>query len=414
MEKKFFGYKAVLGAFLIMFITLGTATTLGVFLASLSADSGFPITTCAYIGTSCTVSCVIFSLVASKLLAKGTPLRTMVIIGLIANALGMLCYTFAIPNNVISLVFFYLGGFLVGIALTFSAHAVCGAIIASWFIEDREKMMGLVFSGAGFGAAIVVFIAGQMFKFFTWRQCYYILCAFTLILGFIVVFFLIRDPEKMGQKPKGWDTVKAASEGDAVELPGMTLSEARKSPSYWLFAIMLIFVCCAGSGFTSYAPAWWQTVGGMSSTSAASYQSIYLIVSGLVLLVVGAVFKKIGPVLFALIVFVGYALCNFLTSGYTGQTGLLIATLVLGAIGYPLQASIPSLCGQSVFGPKEFGAISASFMAFNYLGSFLYAPVMSICGMKLGWVVYGIFTIIGLGILYAALAASPYRKSLKQ
>ena len=160
MEKKFFGYKAVLGAFLIMFITLGTATTLGVFLASLSADSGFPVTTVAYIGTSCTISCVIFSLVASKLLAKGTPLRTMVLIGLLANALGMLCYTFAIPNNVISLVFFYLGGFLIGIALTFSAHAVCGAIIASWFIEDREKLMGMVFSGAGFGFS---FLSAEFF-----------------------------------------------------------------------------------------------------------------------------------------------------------------------------------------------------------------------------------------------------------
>ncbi len=413
MEKKFFGYKAVLGAFLIMFISLGTATTLGVFLASLSADSGFPITTCAYIGTACTVSCVIFSMVASKLMAKGVPLRTMVLIGLLANAAGMMCYTFAIPNNIISLVFFYLGGFLVGIAMTFSAHAVCGAIIASWFIDDREKLMGMVFSGAGFGAAIVVFIAGQMFKVFTWRQCYYILAAVTIVVGFLVAFCLIKDPAKMGQKPKGWDTVRADA-GDAAELPGMSLGEARKSKSYWMFAVMLIFVCCAGCGFTSYAPAWWQTVGGMSSTSAASCQSIYLIVSGLILLVVGAVFKKIGPVMFAIVVFGGYALCNFFTSAYTGQNSLLILTLVLGAIGYPLQASIPSLCGQSIFGPREFGAISASLMTFNYLGQFLYAPVMSIFGMKMGWIVYGMFTLIGLAILLAAIGASPYRKSIRQ
>ena len=251
MEKKFFGYKAVVGAFLIMFISLGTATTLGIFLASLSADSGYPVTTVAYIGTACTVSCVIFSMVVSKLMEKGVPLRVLVMIGLVANAVGMMCYTFAIPGNPISLFFFYLGGFLIGVTLTFSAHAVCGAIIASWFIEDREKLMGMVFSGAGFGAAIVVFIAGQMFKFFTWRQCYYILAAFTLIVGFLVVFFLIRDPASMGQKPKGWDTVKAAGSSSDAELPGMTIQEARKSKSYWMFAIMLIFVCCAGSGCTS-------------------------------------------------------------------------------------------------------------------------------------------------------------------
>ena len=46
-------------------------------------------------------------------------------------------------------------------------------------------------------------------------------------------------------------------------------------------------------------------------------------------------------------------------------------------------------------------------------GQFLYAPVMSVCGMKLGWIVYGVFTLIGLVILIAAIGASPYRKSLK-
>lgn len=38
-EKKFFGYKAAIGAFLIIFANLGACTTLGTFLASLSAYS---------------------------------------------------------------------------------------------------------------------------------------------------------------------------------------------------------------------------------------------------------------------------------------------------------------------------------------------------------------------------------------
>ena len=37
-EKKFFGYKAAIGAFLIIFANLGACTTLGTFLASLSAS----------------------------------------------------------------------------------------------------------------------------------------------------------------------------------------------------------------------------------------------------------------------------------------------------------------------------------------------------------------------------------------
>ena len=35
-SKKFFGYKAAVGAFLVMFVNLGACTTLGIVLSSLS------------------------------------------------------------------------------------------------------------------------------------------------------------------------------------------------------------------------------------------------------------------------------------------------------------------------------------------------------------------------------------------
>ena len=67
---KFFGYKAAVGAFLVMFVNLGACTTLGIFLTSLSEYSGWDLGMVGYIGTVNTIGNVVLSLVAIKFLSK--------------------------------------------------------------------------------------------------------------------------------------------------------------------------------------------------------------------------------------------------------------------------------------------------------------------------------------------------------
>ena len=56
-------------------------------------------------------------------------------------------------------------------------------MIADWFVEKREQISGIVFSGAGFGAAIWVFAAGQLFKVVDFKGCYRILSIFILAIA---------------------------------------------------------------------------------------------------------------------------------------------------------------------------------------------------------------------------------------
>ena len=60
-SKKFFGYKAAVGAFLVMFVNLGACTTLGIFLSSLSEYSGWDLGMVGYIGTVNTIGNVILN-----------------------------------------------------------------------------------------------------------------------------------------------------------------------------------------------------------------------------------------------------------------------------------------------------------------------------------------------------------------
>ena len=139
-NKDFFGYKAVVGAFLVMFVNLGVCTTLGVFLASLAEYSEWDLGTVGYIGTVNTIGNIILSIVAVKSLDKLGVRKTM-LISIIACAAHMCFYCMVTPGrNTMSLMFMYIAGFLASFSITFGTHASCSTIIAKWFIEKRQKL----------------------------------------------------------------------------------------------------------------------------------------------------------------------------------------------------------------------------------------------------------------------------------
>lgn len=164
-NKKFAGYKAALGAFLVIFVNIGVCTTLGVFIAQLASYSGWSLSACVIIGTINTIVNLLLSLVAIPV-AKKIGYRWTMLISILAVALHVNMYCFATPGqNVGTLICFYIGGALASVAIAFGSHAVCSGLIAEWFLDShqREKVTGTVLSGAGFGAAIWVFLAGQLF-----------------------------------------------------------------------------------------------------------------------------------------------------------------------------------------------------------------------------------------------------------
>lgn len=410
MDKKFFGYKAAVGAFLIIFVNLGVATTLGIFLASLAEYSGWSVAMVGYIGTANTIGNIVLSVVAARALGK-IGVKKCMIISVTALVLHALVYTFAVPGQkAVSLVCYYLGGLICSFAITFGTHAACSTLIAQWFVEKREKITGIVLSGAGFGAALWVFLAGQLFKFFDFKVCYYIIAVLALVISAVALAFLVKTPEELGQKPLGWDKAGGT---------GVTKAEAMKSSSFWLFAAAMLFVCVAYTAATSYAPTWWQTVG-QSSTTAANWNAAQLVLAALFLLVAGTVFLKLGASLFSALLCGAFALCMvFMVRLDSGAGALPMSAIVLLlGISYPLNASVPSMVGQSLFGGKHFAAISATLMTAVYLGQFLCAPIMSVLlstagGFKTAWLFFGACALVGLVLILLAVAASPMKKAAK-
>lgn len=414
-ETKFFGYRAAVGAFLVIFVNLGACTTLGTFLATLASYSGHSIGAVGQIATVNTICNVVLSLAVTRILPK-IGVKYAMLISVIACAVHMLFYTFVTPGaNPQSLVFMYLAGGIASLAITFGTHAVCSSVIAEWFVEKREQVTGWVLSGAGLGAAIWVFLAGQLFKVTDYKNCYRIFSALVLIIGLFAVFFLIKKPEELGQKPLGYDRGAVPGAGKK-EMAGVSCKEAFRSKSFKVLVLALLFTTAGGTAYLSYAPTWWQ-MNGMSASGAAVWNSAYLLLAGVLLLAAGTISGKLGMKGFVVYVCAAYVLtfvCMILWP-ISKASYLMVLTILFAAAAYPVNASIPSFVGTAAFGPKEFGQISAALMVAVYVGQAIASPLMAAFlatdgGMGLAWKVFAVTTAVGAVLLVAALRMSPMEK----
>ena len=69
-EKRFFGYYAVAGVFIIMFSHIGAAGTFGVFFAQMVADTQLPVTQLLYMSTIGTIVGCLVSIFGANLIGK--------------------------------------------------------------------------------------------------------------------------------------------------------------------------------------------------------------------------------------------------------------------------------------------------------------------------------------------------------
>ncbi len=417
-QKKFFGYKAVIGAFLIMFVNMGCGGTIGTFMGSLSKYTEWPVGTIGYVGTISVIGNILFSLVAARLVKTWGP-RKLMGISIICTVVAMMLYTFTVPGqSVLSLVMIYSAGFIVAIAVTFGSFAVCTVLVSQWFIEKRETMTGIVLSAAAFGGSFWNFLAGQLFRFMEFKGCYRVMSVLALVIGIIAMLFFIKEPEAFGQKPLGWD--KAQSKKDEKkELEGMTKAAALKTPSFWMLFAAFICVCGAGAAFVAYGQSWWQS-NGFDRTTTATYYSLYVLIGGVSLMLAGKLVSKIRAAAFAGIVgllFIGGLLFQIMLPGNPSGTMILMVCICFG-LAYPLNTSMPSLVTQSVFGPKESGAIQAQLQTGVYIGQFAYSIVVgqflkTEAGYVGAWKFFiGAVAIWAILIIGAALL-SPYKPSKK-
>lgn len=417
-NKKFFGYKASIGAFLVIFVNIGVCTTLGVFIAQLAEYSGWSLSACVIIGTINTIVNLLLSLVAVPV-ARKIGYRAIMLISILACALHINMYCFATPGqNVASLACFYIGGALASVAIAFGSHGICSGLISEWFLgtHAREKVTSTVLSGASFGAAIWVFLAGQLFKHFTWQGCYRVITVIALVIGLIAILFFVKTPKQCQQEPMPEQEGENTAATSEMELPGVTHKQALKSASFWLLVLGILCSVTACSAFISYAPAYWQGMG-MSATASSNWTAAYLLISAVSMVIAGALFKKLKNSGYTILTHLCMIACFILMIiwGRATNNSLQVLIVITAGICYPIDAAFPNLVAHGSFGPKDIAAIIGTLMAAVYGGqlisSLITASILATPGgFNTLWTVFAVVSVVGMILCMGSIMVSPMRK----
>ncbi len=212
-------------------ITPAISATFGVFLVPIATDFGWPRAEVSGVfALIAVVSAIIYPFVGRAMDRWGA--RRLLIFGNLVFALSVALLALATPN-----VFgFYLLFGLIGIAGSIPSTAMFCKVVSNWFDENRGLMLGVTAGlGNGIGATIMPILAGVMLGIVGWRSSFLTIAAVVLLLGFPILFLLLRDTPRV-------------VEGVDQTLDGMSLAEAARTRTFW---IMLTAIAVGGGSMTA-------------------------------------------------------------------------------------------------------------------------------------------------------------------
>jgi MFS family permease len=121
--------------------------------------------------------------------------------------------------------------------------------VVKWFIERRGLALGITHAGLGVGIILIPPLSSSLIVAFGWRQACIVLGGIVFVVLFILAFFLVGQPEKVGLLPDGRTTQTSDP------LPALTLSiqevtwsagEAFRTRTFWvltaLFFLTWLFI----------------------------------------------------------------------------------------------------------------------------------------------------------------------------
>ena len=127
-----------------------------------------------------------------------------------------------------------------------ATYITASPTVVKWFIEKRGLAVGLGQSGLGIGIMVIPPITGALITAFGWRQACMFLGAAVFIVLFIMAFFLIGHPEKIGLQPDGRpNKTRSAPQGIIRETIDQeftwSAAEAIHTRSFWV--LTALFFC---------------------------------------------------------------------------------------------------------------------------------------------------------------------------
>ncbi len=152
-----------------------------------------------------------------------------------------------------------------GVIIAGVGDIVVGTVVSQWVVRARGLALGIVYSGSNLGGLAFSLLATQVLLARDWRAAYVAVGVVALVVLLPVVALGVRQPRAgEGAAP---DAGKEA--GEDVVAEGVPLSEAMRTPSFWILLVALFFFFAYYTGVTGHLVLFLTDIG-MSTWQAST------------------------------------------------------------------------------------------------------------------------------------------------
>ena len=374
MKKKLnFDYKWVIVAlcFLMVFTCLGfCSSNKSLYLSAITEALGIKRSafsigdSCRYVATS--VINIFFGTLVNKF---GT--KKLIAAGFLC-LIGS-CVMYIIGTNII---YFYIGGCLLGVGLSWTTTTMVGAVIGKWCKENKGTIMGAVLAANGLGGALAAQIVSPIIyeegNAFGYRNAYALVAVILLVVGTLIVALFRENPPGHDGAPI---VHKKKSRGQSWV--GIEYEKAVKKPYFYCAAICIFLTGLILQGINGVAAAHMKDIG-LDAGYVATVLSIHSLALAGFKFLTGLFYDKFGLRITMTICDITSVIVMVVLAMMTNShLGMVLAMVygIFSSLSLPLETIMLPIFAGDLFGEKSFNKILGLFVSINTAGYAVGAPM---------------------------------------